>query len=279
MQSLSRAAIRQGKRIGFVPTMGCLHDGHLALMRMARADCDVLVASIFVNQTQFGPGEDFAAYPRDLARDLALCETVPVDIVFAPPGEDVYAGDHSVWVEESDLSRGLCGASRPGHFRGVTTVVSKLFNIVQPDFAVFGRKDAQQARVIERMVRDLNFPVEVRLAPIVREPDGLAMSSRNRYLSDPERRQATCLCKALRWAERAYADGLRDIEAIRAGVRAMIQQSDLARVEYVEVLDWQTFGPPSPASTAVLVAVAARVGGTRLIDNTMLEPRRPPVAD
>ena len=188
---------QEGKKIGFVPTMGFLHEGHLSLMRIARPKCDVLVVSIFVNPTQFGPNEDLDRYPRDFENDKKKCEAEGVDILFFPTAESMYKKDASCWVDETALSKGLCGASREGHFRGVCTVVAKLFNLVQPSFAVFGEKDAQQLRIIERMVRDLFFPIKIIRAPILREPDGLAMSSRNKYLSSEEHKQALCLQKAL----------------------------------------------------------------------------------
>ena len=210
MQALSRRIRQGGQRIGFVPTMGYLHEGHLDLVRRAKARSDVVVVSIFVNKTQFAAGEDFEAYPRNLRRDLRLLRPAGADIVFHPRHEDLYSDDASVQVEETRLSRTLCGQYRPGHFRGVTTVVAKLFNIVLPDIAVFGQKDAQQALVIRRMVRDLNIPVRILVAPTVREPDGLAMSSRNSYLSPDERRQAVCLWQALQAARGALAGGATD---------------------------------------------------------------------
>ena len=197
MQCRALELKREGRIVGFVPTMGFLHEGHLSLMRIARKRCDVLVASIFVNPTQFGPDEDLDAYPRDFGCDESLCEEEGVDLVFYPEPATMYAADASVWVDEVSLSTGLCGAAREGHFRGVCTVVAKLFNLVLPDLAVFGEKDAQQVRIIERMVRDLDFPVEIVRGPIVREPDGLAMSSRNKYLSGQQRKNALCLRRSL----------------------------------------------------------------------------------
>lgn len=270
MQARALALKGQGRAIGFVPTMGFLHEGHLSLMRLARAQCDVVVVSIFVNPTQFGPNEDLDAYPRDFARDEALCKQEHVDLVFYPEPETMYAADASVWVDEESLSGVLCGASRPGHFRGVCTVVAKLFNLVLPDLAVFGEKDAQQLRIIERMVRDLNFPVRVVRGPIVREPDGLAMSSRNKYLSEAERRDALCLRRALDRARALYEAGERDSERLMAAILEVIRGVDSAEVDYVEIVDDQTLSAVKNVNNVSLVALAVRLGGTRLIDNEVL---------
>lgn len=269
MQQRSLELRRQGRRIGFVPTMGYLHEGHLSLMRLARPQCDVLVVSIFVNPTQFGPNEDFDRYPRDFERDERLCRDTGVDIVFYPPVEEMYAPDASVYVSEDRLSRFLCGASRPGHFRGVLTVVAKLFNIVQPDIAVFGQKDAQQLRLVQQMVRDLNFPVEIIAGPIVREPDGLAMSSRNTYLSPQERAQALCLKKALDKARGLLEQGERDAERIKQAMEAVIKSHPLARIDYVEVVSWNSLEPVKKIDGETLIALAVWVGETRLIDNLL----------
>ncbi len=260
----------RGTRAGFVPTMGYLHEGHLSLVREARVRSDFVVLSIFVNPTQFGPGEDLDCYPRDFERDCRLCEAEGVDVVFHPSPRDMYAKGHSVYVEETTLSRGLCGRSRPTHFRGVTTVVAKLFNIVLPHVAVFGQKDAQQARVIERMVCDLNFPVEVVVAPIVREADGLAMSSRNRYLSPDERRAALLLHEGLVRAEELFAGGTRVASELVVAVTDALCSSPLVREDYVELMDYETLQPVETVSGKVLLAVAAFVGTTRLIDNAVL---------
>ena len=270
MQGYALAQKRQGIRIGFVPTMGFLHEGHLSLMRLARETSDLLVVSIFVNPTQFGPGEDLAAYPRDVERDRALCEREAVAVLFSPADGEMYADDRSVWVAETQLSCGLCGASRPGHFRGVATVVGKLFNIVQPDVAVFGQKDAQQVRVIQRMVRDLDFPVQVVVAPIAREVDGLAMSSRNAYLSAGERRQATCLYRALQLAERLHAEGVREVATLRERMMKVIDAEPAARIDYIEMVDDETLQPVDRIESATLVALAVRIGDTRLIDNVVI---------
>jgi len=242
----------------------------MSLVRLAREMADVTVVSIFVNPTQFGPGEDFERYPRVLGSDLSMCEATGVDAVFTPAVSEMYAEDASTIVEEAAISRGMCGASRPGHFRGVATVVAKLFNIVKPAVAVFGRKDAQQLMVIKRMVRDLNFPVEIVAAPIVRESDGLAMSSRNRYLSADERMVALGINRALRWAEARYANGERSARSIAAGIGERISGGGVAVPEYVEVVAAEDMKPVSELGPGIMIAVAARVGATRLIDNVVL---------
>lgn len=267
MQGKALVLRREGRRIGFVPTMGCLHEGHLSLVKIARGCADIVVLSIFVNPIQFLPGEDFSQYPRPYERDEALCRDAGVDIVFYPEEQYFYAFGHSVYVEEMALSKGLCGASRPGHFKGVTTVVTKLFNIVQPDVAVFGQKDAQQARIIRRMVRDLNMPVDVVLGPIVRESDGLAMSSRNKYLSPVERQDALCLSHALHEARRMIADGERSVRTVRNAMLKVINRVASAKVDYVEFVDDESLEALSELKGKVLVAVAVKIGNTRLIDN------------
>jgi len=264
-------ALRAAKRrIGLVPTMGFLHEGHLALIRAARAAADATVVSLFVNPTQFGPGEDFECYPRDPDRDLALCREAGVDVVFQPRSGDLYAPDHSVYVEETRLSRGLCGASRPGHFRGVLTIVTKLFHLTVPDVAVFGRKDAQQARLVRQLVRDLDMPVRILVAPIVREPDGLALSSRNRYLSRTERAWAPSICRALREAQSRWAAGVRDAEELRAGVTAALSGGPGADIEYVAIVDEETFEPVARIARPAMLAVAVKLPSARLIDNVTL---------
>lgn len=270
MQQAARSGHRAGRRIGLVPTMGCLHEGHLSLVRLARAHSDMVILSVFVNPIQFLPGEDFASYPRPVEHDERLCEEAGVDVLFHPEGPQMYAPGHSVFVEETRLSQGLCGASRPGHFRGVTTVVAKLFNITQPDVAVFGEKDAQQLRVIRRMVQDLNMPVEIVAAPIVRESDGLAMSSRNRYLSVSERRDALCLRRSLDEAERRIRAGERSVKAICGAIRSVLEAVPSVRIDYVECVDNETLEPVLEVNRPVLVALAVRIGSTRLIDNTVL---------
>lgn len=272
MHARAQEAGRRGQRIGLVPTMGYLHEGHLSLVRIARPRCDLLVVSIFVNPTQFGPGEDYQRYPRDFQRDQALCRRNAVDIVFYPPVEEMYAPNASVYVDEERLSKVLCGASRPGHFRGVLTVVAKLFNIVRPDLAVFGQKDAQQLRLIQQMVRDLNFPVEIVVGPIVREPDGLAMSSRNTYLSSEERLQALCLTRALQRSRELVRAGERDASRLRSEMIACIKEYPLARIDYVQIVDWETLQPVEMLERKSLAALAVWIGKTRLIDNAVLEP-------
>lgn len=261
-----------GKRIGLVPTMGALHEGHGALIDRSVAECDFTVVSLFVNPLQFGPAEDFDRYPRPFGDDQAFCEARGVDLLFAPPVEEMYPVPSKSFVEVSGLTEGLCGAHRPGHFRGVTTVVAKLFNIVGPDVAYFGQKDAQQAAVIQRMVLDLNFPIEIRVVPTVREADGLALSSRNRYLSPEERRAATALYRGLERALEALEAGERSAEAVRARVRGALEAEPRVREEYIEVVDAAEFVPVSYIDGRVVVAVAAHVGTTRLIDNIIYPP-------
>ena len=272
MTRIAEAARKAGERIALVPTMGYLHDGHLALMREGRHKSSLLVASIFVNPTQFGPSEDFARYPRDFARDCAMLETVPVDVVFAPEPAAMYSPDAQTWVEVTEVTRGLCGSNRPGHFRGVTTVVAKLFNIVKPHFAVFGEKDFQQLRAIQRMVRDLNFDLEIVPVPIVRENDGLAMSSRNLYLSPAEREDALVLSLALRAARETYRKGACCAEEIVFAATRVLKRMKSVTVEYVEAVDAETLAPDPSLDRPILIAIAARVGKTRLIDNTVLQP-------
>ena len=258
---------RAGKTIGFVPTMGYLHEGHLSLMRLARARCDILVASIFVNPAQFGPNEDLDAYPRDFERDEALCKKESVDVVFYPEAKGMYADDASVWVDEDRLSGVLCGSSRPGHFRGVCTVVAKLFNLVQPDIALFGEKDAQQLRIIERMVRDLDFPTRIVRGPIVREPDGLAMSSRNKYLTPSQRNHALCLKRSLDEAHRMIERGERSVATVRVAIETLIDAAPETAIDYIAFVDDETLAPIETIKGAILVALAVKVGSTRLIDN------------
>ncbi len=263
---------RGGARVGFVPTMGCLHEGHISLVRLAKERCHKIVVSIFVNPAQFGPNEDFTSYPRDMANDGAACEKAGVDLLFVPSAGEIYPGGHTTFVNvEGPLASSLCGASRPGHFRGVATVVAKLFAIVEPDVAAFGQKDAQQLQVIRRMVKDLFLPVEIIAGPIVREENGLAMSSRNAYLSPEERRQAVVLHNALEAASRAFAKGERDPAAIVAKARDMLASSPLARPDYVELVDQETLSPvEGVAERPALLALAVFFGKTRLIDNVVL---------
>jgi pantoate--beta-alanine ligase len=269
MQNYTLTLKRQGKHIGLVPTMGFLHEGHLSLVHEAAKHADIVVLSIFVNPTQFGPNEDFDKYPRDFERDRKLCEENGVDAIFAPNVTDMYFKDCSTYINENKLSAGLCGSRRPGHFQGVCTVVAKLFNAVLPDVAVFGQKDAQQALVLRRMVRDLNFPVKMLIAPIVRESDGLAMSSRNKYLTEEQRRNALAISSALFKAENKLKAGKKDFNAIAEDISAAVSASG-GRIDYVEILDADTLECPNKTSPGLLVAVAAYYGSTRLIDNIIV---------
>ena len=269
MQAAALAWRRASRRIGLVPTMGYLHDGHLSLVELARRECDVVVLSIFVNPAQFGPQEDLATYPRDLERDAALCREAGVDAIFAPEPGGMYAADFSTWVTEEQLSQPLCGARRPGHFRGVATVVAKLFNAVLPDVAVFGQKDAQQCLVLQRLVRDLNFPVTLRIGPIRREADGLAMSSRNVYLSPDERQRALAVSRGVRTAGTAFAAGERSGAVLCAVVRDAITAVG-GRPDYVELRSRHDLRELTAASEPAVLAVAAFFGATRLLDNTFL---------
>jgi len=257
--------------VGLVPTMGYLHEGHLALVKRARADNSTVVVSIFVNPTQFGPGEDFGTYPRDLTRDLKLLEQEKTDIVFVPSDEEMYPPGFSTWVDVEKVTDHLEGASRPGHFRGVATVCAKLFNIVQPTRAYFGQKDAQQAIVIKRMVADLNMNLEIVVVPTVRESDGLAVSSRNIYLSPEERQAATVLFKALSLARQLWQDGEKDAEKIRQRMVSLIQKEALARIDYVSIADSNTLEELKHVDCPALASLAVRIGKARLIDNVVLE--------
>jgi len=256
--------------VGFVPTMGYLHEGHLVLVRRARAENPSVAVSIFVNPTQFGPQEDFAHYPRDPERDLALLEKEGTDIVFMPSAEEMYPPDFNSWVEVGRLAGKLEGTARPGHFRGVATVVAKLFNIVQPDRAYFGQKDAQQLLVIKKMTADLDMGIEVIAVPTVREPDGLAMSSRNTYLNAEERKQAVVLYQALNLAQKLYSGGEKDAKAIRKQMTALIQKQPLANIEYISIADAETLDELDKVKTPALVSMAVRFGKTRLIDNVVV---------
>lgn len=257
--------------LGFVPTMGYLHEGHISLALRAREECEHVAVSIFVNPTQFGPSEDLSSYPRDLKRDLTLLEAAGVELVWTPTPEIMYPSGFATWVEVEGLSVPLEGASRPGHFRGVTTIVAKLFNAIQPDKAYFGQKDAQQAAVIRRMTRDLNFPVEIVTCPIVREEDGLAMSSRNTYLSPEERKAATVLHRALSAAKAAYDNGERNAEVLRGLMKDTIASEPLARMQYVSVADNETLEELETITSETLLSIAVYMGKTRLIDNFVLK--------
>ena len=269
MQEQASAWKQEGKKIALVPTMGYLHAGHASLMKVARPMADRLVVSIFVNPTQFGPTEDLDKYPRDFERDMAVCEANGVDVIFAPTPSEMYAENFSCWVNEERLSKVMCGVTRPIHFRGVCTVVLKLFNITLCDEAVFGRKDAQQALIIQRMVRDLNVPVHITTAPLIREADGLAMSSRNRYLSEDERRRALSISAGIFAAEKAWKAGETSAEKLKA----LVTESVLAqggRIDYVVLNSQDTLEPLEKADRPALLAAAVYFGTTRLIDNVFL---------
>jgi len=256
--------------VGFVPTMGYLHEGHLALVRQARAESSTVVVSIFVNPTQFGPGEDLATYPRNLDRDLELLEQEGTDIVFVPSGEEMYPRGFSTWVDVEKVTECLEGASRPGHFRGVATVVAKLFNIIQPTRAYFGQKDTQQAVVIKKMIADLNMNLEIVVVPTVRESDGLAMSSRNSYLNPEERQSATVLFGALSLARQLWQFGEKDASKIRYEMENLIQKEPLAQIDYVSIADADTLEELDMIDRPALVSLAVRIGKTRLIDNIVM---------
>ena len=272
MRATSRTARQSGKRLGLVPTMGALHDGHLSLMRAAKSKCDAVAVSIFVNPLQFGPTEDLAKYPRTFDHDVQLLEKESVDILFAPTPAEMYTPGAVTYVTVEGLSDKLCGKSRPGHFRGVATVVAKLFHIVEPDLAFFGQKDAAQATIIRRMVRDLNLPIEIAVCPIVREPDGLAMSSRNVYLSPQDRKSATVLNRSLTEVKQRFDQGERNATALIKAAKKVLAQEPTVRLDYFEIVDPSTLDPAPKLTGPALVAVAAVVGTTRLIDNILLQP-------
>jgi pantoate--beta-alanine ligase len=271
MRAGSRAIRRAGKRLGFVPTMGALHEGHLSLVRAARAASDVVAASIFVNPTQFGPNEDLAKYPRSFERDCELLKREGVELLFAPAVEEMYPAGAVTWVTVEELSSKLDGRSRPGHFRGVTTVVAKLFHIVEPDSAFFGQKDAAQVAIIRQMVRDLNLPVEIVVGAIVREADGLAMSSRNAYLDPAQRKQALVLHRSLMRVQKLVREGERNAARLIAAGREAFAAEKSVRLDYFEVVNPETLDTVEDVSGGALVAVAGYVGNTRLIDNLLIE--------
>ncbi|MBN2027156.1 MAG: pantoate--beta-alanine ligase [Actinobacteria bacterium] len=260
-----------GKIVGLVPTMGFFHQGHISLMHAAREECDYVVVSLFVNPTQFAPGEDLEDYPRDLSRDVEMATEAGVDCIFHPPAEDMYMQPYLTYVMVEEITDRLCGASRPGHFRGVATVVAKLFNIIPAHRAYFGLKDAQQVQVIRRMARDLDFDIEVVACPTVRESDGLAMSSRNVYLEPEERKAATVLHRSLQLARKLVAEGERDPEKVTGDMHALIVRESLVEPEYVAAVDWDLLTPLDRLEGWVLFALAARVGKARLIDNALIE--------
>ena len=270
LSELRAALVTLPRPLGFVPTMGYLHAGHISLVEHARAECASVAASIFVNPTQFGPNEDLAKYPRDLPRDLALLEAAGADLVWTPTPEVMYPPGFQTWVEVEGLTKGLEGGVRPTHFRGVTTVVAKLFHAVGPQKAYFGQKDAQQAAVIRRMAKDLDFPLEIVVCPIVREPDGLAMSSRNVYLNPEERQAATVLSRALSAAKAAYEKGERDAETLRRILRDTINVEPLARLQYVSCADYDTLEELQQVTGKSLLSMAVYLGKTRLIDNFVI---------
>lgn len=267
MKSIVRQLKHERKRIGFVPTMGYLHEGHLSLVRACRQENDVAVVSIFVNPIQFGPHEDFDRYPRDLHRDRNLLEKERVDYLFYPSAQEMYPPDYRTYVEVTQLQDGLCGRSRPGHFRGVATVVLKLFNIVSPDVAYFGQKDAQQAVIIRRMVKDLNLDVEIKVMPIVRDQDGLALSSRNTYLSPEERKASLAIPRSLEEAAKLIEGGERDCQVIIKKIEEIIKAEPMLKIDYVEIVDPEELQPLKKIDDEALIALAVYCGQTRLIDN------------
>jgi len=269
-----KAARGAGKRIGFVPTMGALHIGHISLIDRSTADCDYTVVSIFVNPAQFGPAEDFQKYPRPIEADLKICAEHNVDLVFNPTAEIMYGSDSLTWVDVEKLTEPLCGRFRPGHFRGVTTVCAKLFNIVGADAAYFGQKDAQQAVVIRKMVADLNMPLEIIVCPTVREKDGLAVSSRNDYLSPQQRKDAAIIYKSLQRAEFLIKSGEKSTDRIIGEMKTVLNQVPELRLEYADVVDARTLEKVDRIGGRVLIAVAARLGGARLIDNILIDTGR-----
>ncbi|MCS7257960.1 MAG: pantoate--beta-alanine ligase [candidate division WOR-3 bacterium] len=271
MQKIAQKLHRKGKTIGFVPTMGYLHLGHLSLVRVAKRYSDVVVVSVFVNPIQFGPQEDFNVYPRDFKRDRMLLSKEGVSYIFYPQARTMYPKGYKTYVEVKELSEKLCGRFRPGHFIGVTTVVAKLFNIVQPDIAVFGQKDAQQAVIIKKMVKDLNFPVKIVVAPTVREKDGLALSSRNVYLTPQERKKALILYQALKTAQSLIKQGNRDPQKILHTMYELINSVPEAKVDYIEIVDLDNLEPVSEIKDKVLIALAVRIGKARLIDNLVVK--------
>ncbi len=275
MASLARKLRRENKIIGLVPTMGALHEGHLSLVKEAKQRCDVVIVSIFVNPAQFNEGKDFAKYPRDLTGDAALLTEYQVDYIFAPGTQEIYGEGFSTYVYVENLTETLEGASRPGHFRGVATVVTILFNTIRPDFAFFGQKDAQQVAVIRRLTQDLGFDTEITVAPIVREESGLAMSSRNALLSEEERRAAAIIYQGLRQAKIAAREGERNVTKLSGLVRERIESEPLARIDYIAVVDNETLEPIDKiAENTVLIAVAVRFGKTRLIDNAIINRKQ-----
>jgi len=271
VRSLVKAARSGGKKIGFVPTMGALHIGHISLIEAAVDKCDFVVVSIFVNPTQFGPGEDFKKYPRPLKADLEICRKAEVDVVFTPTPEQMYPDENLTWVNVGKLTETLCGRFRPGHFRGVTTVCAKLFNIVAPDIAFFGQKDAQQAIVIRRMVTDLIMPLEIVICPTIREPNGLAVSSRNQYLTEQQKKDATNIYKSLQKCRRMIDAGVKKTTEIITEMNKILQQVPSIEIEYVSIVDAETLQAIDKITDKVLAAIAVRIGPARLIDNILMD--------
>ena len=271
VRSLVKAARSSGKTVGFVPTMGALHTGHISLIEAAVKQCDFVVLSIFVNPTQFVPGEDFEKYPRPLDADLQVCEKAGVDVVFVPTTEQMYAAENLTWVNVEKLTDTLCGRFRPGHFRGVTTVCAKLFNIVAPDVAFFGQKDAQQAVVIKRMVADLNMPLDIVVCPTVRQNDGLAVSSRNQYLTDQQKQDATLIYKSLQECRQMVETGTTEAQKIITRMRQILNRRPSIEIEYISIVDAETLRELDRVVGRVLVAVAVKIGPARLIDNILLD--------
>ena len=271
VRNLVKAARSRGKKIGFVPTMGALHIAHISLIEAAVKECDFIVVSIFVNPTQFGPAEDFEKYPRPLDADLEICSKAGVDVVFVPTQEQMYGRKNLTWVNVEKLTEPLCGRSRPQHFRGVTTVCAKLFNIVAPDVAYFGQKDAQQAIVVKKMVADLNMPLEIVICPTVRRPDGLAVSSRNQYLSEQQKKDAVLIYKSLQKCREMIDAGITDCETIITQMRKVLSQVPSIKIEYISIVDAETLQGLEKIAGKVLAAVACRIGPTRLIDNILVD--------
>jgi pantoate--beta-alanine ligase len=270
MQELVDRLKQDAHKIGFIPTMGFLHEGHLSLFRVAKKYSDIRIVSIFVNPTQFAPSEDFEKYPRDFTRDKKLCTQEGIDYIFYPSVEEMYQKNHKTYVFIDDLSKKLCGITRPTHFKGVTTVVAKLFNIVKPDIAVFGQKDAQQCVIIKKIILDLNFDIKIVIAPIIREPDGLAMSSRNRYLDGNERQDAIILYRSLQLAEKMIKQGEIDTNNIKEKMEELIQEVPSASIEYISIVDPDTLDPVDKIKKSTLIAIALYIGHTRLIDNIII---------
>ena len=266
-----KAARKKGKKIGLVPTMGAFHRGHISLIERAVKDCDFVVVSIFINPTQFGHGEDFEKYPRDFDADIEACRKAGVDLVFAPSTEQMYAAENLTWVNVEKLTDTLCGQFRPGHFRGVTTVCAKLFNIVQPDIAFFGRKDAQQAIVIKRMVADLNMPLKFVICPTIRDTDGLALSSRNQYLTEQQRKDATLIYKSLQECEKMLKAGVTSTKEVITQMRSILYQAPSINIEYVGIVDAETLQHLDHITGKILAAIAVKIGPARLIDNILVD--------